>query len=55
MVVEKYKNNYKDVTLLGCGEIYSESDVSIQFIFGNLPPRKSKNTAKIMELLFFGI
>lgn len=44
IVVEKYKDYYKEVTLLGCGEVYSESNISTEFIFGNGGDRNDKST-----------
>lgn len=44
MVVEKYKDYYKDVTLLSPGEVYSESSIPVEFIFGNGGDRNDKST-----------
>ncbi len=44
LVVEKYKEYYKDLTLLGHGEIYSEVTIPVKFIFGNGGDRNNKST-----------
>lgn len=44
LVVEKYKDKFKDYTLWGDGEIYSEKTLETVFIFGNGGDRNSKST-----------